>query len=332
VVSIPPDPEELVAARGVTAQLCVLQHGRVVLDRSFGCAPDGLFWTFSASKPFIALLVHLLAERGALRLDDPVARYWPAFGARGKAEVTVRQVLQHRSGLAAARGTVGDALAMPDWDRSIRNLERARLRWPPGSAPAYQMIVYGFILGEIVRRVTGVPPADLLRTAFLEPLGLRDTFLGVPVAGAARSVPVRSPGAGWFLNRPAVRRAVIPSAGVSATARDLARFYQCLLDGGGGVIAERTLLEARRPSTADGEIDRVVGSPIRWAQGFVLGGRSMGQTASADTYGHAGSKCCVAWAEPARGLVFAYLTDRPARAPEAGRHLGEVADAVRAAC
>ena len=163
MVSIPADPAALVAAHGATAQLCVLQHGRVVLDRSFGCAPDALFWTFSASKPFVALLTHLLAERGSVDLDDPVARYWPAFRARGKGEVTIRQVLQHRSGLSAARGMLGDALAMADWDRSVRNLERARLRWPPGSVPAYQMIAYGFILGEIVRRVTGVPRPNCSR-------------------------------------------------------------------------------------------------------------------------------------------------------------------------
>jgi CubicO group peptidase (beta-lactamase class C family) len=154
-------------------------------------APGALFWTFSASKPYIALLTHLFAERGVIGLDDPVARYWPAFGARGKDGVTIRQVLSHRSGLAYARGRVGDALAMGDWARSVRNLERATLRWAPGSAPAYQTIAYGFILGEVLRRATGVPPRDLMSTEVLEPLGMYDAHLGLPDVQLGRGVPVR---------------------------------------------------------------------------------------------------------------------------------------------
>lgn len=99
---------QLAEARGATAQLCVLRDGRVVLDRCFGRTPDALFWTFSAGKPFIAL--------------------------------TIRQVLAHRSGLYSARGMPGDALAMTDWDRSVRRIERAALSFPPGQVPAYQPV------------------------------------------------------------------------------------------------------------------------------------------------------------------------------------------------
>src|SRR5581483_10515332 len=116
---------------GAAAQICVLREGRVVLDRSVGCQPDSLFWIFSASKPFVALLVHQLAERGALRLDDRVAAYWPRFGQRGKDTITIRQVLQHRSGVPVASSLLGDGLAMTPWDRAVRHVERARPRWPP---------------------------------------------------------------------------------------------------------------------------------------------------------------------------------------------------------
>jgi CubicO group peptidase (beta-lactamase class C family) len=320
----------MIAARGAAAQVCVLQHGHVVLDRAFGCEPDALFWAFSASKPFIALLTHLFAERGVLGLDDPVARYWPAFGAGGKAGVTLRQVLSHRSGLAFARGMIGDALAMGDWGRSVRNLERATLRWAPGSTPAYQTIVYGFILGEVLRRATGVAPAHLMTTELLAPLGMRDTHLGLPGAQLSRAVPVRgSRVQGWYVNRPAIRRAVIPSAGLSGTARDMARFYQALLDGGAGVWSEATVLRSRRQSTTAGEIDRTFGSAVRWAQGFQLAGASMGTAPGPETFGHNGSNCCMAWADPARDLVVVYLTDRLAPTPA---HLGAISDAVLAAC
>lgn len=130
------DPEALgrlaglIEDRGAVAQACVIADGEVIFDRSFGCRPDPLFLLFSAGKPFTAVLVHLLAERGRLRLDDPVARYWPEFSRHGKGAITVRQVLQHRSGLPVARGLWRDALAAASWTRSVRALENARPRSP----------------------------------------------------------------------------------------------------------------------------------------------------------------------------------------------------------
>ncbi|MFD7666080.1 serine hydrolase domain-containing protein [Streptomyces sp. NPDC059788] len=339
---------ELVASRATAAQVCVLRHGRVVLDRAYGCDPDALFWTFSAGKPFTALLVHLLAQRGELSLDDPVARYWPRFGDRGKGAVTVRQVLQHRSGMATGGSLLTDALAMTDWDRSVRVIERARLRWPPGQVPAYQAIIYGFILGELVRRVTGLALPDVLRGEFLDPLGLRDVHMGLPDGMWHRRVPVSSPGAVGLvtrgaLNRRATRRAVIPSGGVSATAADLARFYQALLREGEldgvRILDAATVREARRVSSDD-EIDRAVKLPIRWAQGFQLGGtgthpdrkRPMGQLSDRETFGHNGSNCCLAWADPSRDVVFVYLTNRLTGGHEGARHQSAVSDALLAAC
>jgi CubicO group peptidase (beta-lactamase class C family) len=336
---------ELVRQRRAVAQLCVVRDGRVVVDEAFGCDPRALFWIFSASKPFVALLVHLLGERGRLALDDRVAAYWPGFGRGGKEAVTIRQVLQHRSGLAG--GMLGDALAMTDWDRSVRNLERARLRWPPGAVPAYQPIAYGFILGELVRRVTGTGVRDLLREEFLGPLGLADTHLGLPAELWPRHVPIsgRRPAGRLsqaFLNLPRTRAAVIPAAGVSTTARDLARFYLTLLRGGEldgvRVLAPATIEEARRPSS-DGETDRFVRLPIRWAQAFQLGGpghdatasRPMGRLGSPETFGHNGSNACLAWTDPARRLVVAYLTDRLTPGNEGARHLQAVSDAITAA-
>jgi CubicO group peptidase (beta-lactamase class C family) len=320
----------MIAARGAAAQLCVMQHGEVILDESFGCDRDALFWAFSAGKPFIAVLTHEMAARGVLRPDDPVATYWPEFGAQGKDQVTVRQVLQHRSGLAFARGLIGDALAMGDWSRAVRNLEKARLRWAPGAVPAYQTIVYGFILGEVLRRATGVAPAALMQAELLRPLGLSDVHLGLPGAQAHRGVPVRGHRVmSWYVNRPAIRRAVIPSAGVSTTARAMAGFYQALLREGCGVLSPAAIAAARTPSTSDGELDRTFGSPIRWAQGFQLAGASMGAPAGSPTFGHNGSNCCVGWADPEHDLVVAYLTDRLVPTPD---HLRAVSEAVRAAC
>src|SRR6185437_4599628 len=228
---------DLIQARGAAAQLCVIRDGKVVLDRSFGCRTDSLFWTFSASKPHVALLIHLLAERKQVSLDDPVATYWPQFGRHGKDRVTLRHVLQHRTGLFCARVSLGDVIVMTDWGRSIRRIENARPRWTPGELPAYQALSYGFILGEVIRRRTGRAVEEVLATELLAPLRAHDTYLGLPDDQGQRRVPVVARGlAGYLLqavvNRSATRRAVIPSAGISTTARDLATFYWMLLKGG----------------------------------------------------------------------------------------------------
>ncbi|MFC1418920.1 serine hydrolase domain-containing protein [Streptacidiphilus cavernicola] len=351
------DPDRLAQAwalareRGTAGQLCVLRGGRVVLDRAYGCAPDALFLTFSAGKPLTALLVHKLAERGALALDERVAAYWPEFGANGKDAVTVRQVLQHRSGLPVARSLLRDAWAITDWERSVRAVEQAAPAYPPGEVAAYHIISYGYILGELLRRVSGVPVRELLRSEFLEPLGLRDTHLGLSRELARRSVPlISTPGAAdrlrrMYFNRRAVRRAVVPASGLSTTARDLARFYAMLLRGGEldgvRVLAPASVEEARRPSTAaEGDLDRFLRMRVRWSHGFQLGppgpdpqaGRPMGQLGSPHAFGHNGSGTCLGWADPTRDLVFVHFTNLVAPQREGSRYESRISDAVIAAC
>ncbi len=340
----------------VGAQLVALRRGRVVLDRCFGLAnratrapvtPASLFLIYSASKPYTAMLTHLLAERGVVALDAPVATYWPAFGANGKGDVTLRHVLQHRSGLPVA--ALAELRALPDWERSVARIARAHLRTPPGSVVAYQPFAQGFILGEVVRRVTSLPVARFLTETFLDPLGLHDTFLGLPDEAWERRVTVYPAGGvaervnALVFNRRRYRHAVVPSATISATARDVARFYEMLRRGGEldgvRVLAPATVAEARRLS-ADNELDRTIGWRVRWAQGFHLGGnvgpqemgRIMGTHSSPEAFGHNGNVCCSAWADPTRELVFVYLTNHLLPlAAGVGAH-GELSDLAIAAC
>jgi CubicO group peptidase (beta-lactamase class C family) len=341
---------ELARARGTAGQLCVLRRGQVVLDRWYGHEADALFLTFSAGKPLTALLVHKLAESGALALDEPVAAYWPEFGRNGKETVTVRHVLQHRAGLPVARSLLRDAWAMTDWERSVRAVEQAAPAYPPGEVAAYHIISFGFILGELLRRVSGVPVRELLRAEFLDPLGLRDTHLGLDRELLDRAVPLVSQERAdrlrqVFFNRRAVRGAVVPASGLSSTARDLARFYAMLLRGGEldgvRVLEASSVEEARRPSTAaEGDLDHFLYKKVRWAHGFQLGGpgpdpragRPMGQLGSPLAFGHNGSSTCLAWADPTRDLVFVHLTNQLAPQGDGARYESRISDAVIGAC
>jgi CubicO group peptidase (beta-lactamase class C family) len=327
-------------------QLRIERGGRLALDLTFGCTPDSLFWLFSASKPFIAVLVHRYVEHGLLELDAPIAAYWPEFGDNGKQHITVRQVLQHRTGMPTAGSTLGDALAMSNWRRSVERIERSAPKLDPMRGPAYQYLVYGFLLGELLQRVTGERVEELLRREILEPLGLHDTFIGLPDAAWPRHVPVHVDGPGGgvaqsVLNRRVTRAAVIPAAGVSTTAADLAAFYRALLDDlagrGPGLLRPETLRAALEPSS-DRQPDLFARAPIRWSLGFQLGGvrlgsrtGPMGRASSRQAFGHNGSNCCFGWADPQRDLVVSYLTDRVPRAPNGIRHLAQLSDAIIAA-
>jgi CubicO group peptidase (beta-lactamase class C family) len=316
----------MVAERGALAQLCVLRDGEVVLDEAYGVEHDTPFLLFSAGKPLLSMLVHRLAEQGAFALDDPLARFWPEFAAGGKDGITLRHVLQHRSGLPYVSSVPRDVLRATDWNRSVRALARARPHTLPGSVPAYHVVSHGFLLGEVVRRVTGQPLPEVLRSEVLEPAGMCRTGLGAPssrvmLRGGYRPAQV-------VFNRRLVRDAIIPAATVSGTARDLARFYQSMLDGD-------RWRQVTTP-TSEGERDGLSGMPIRWSEGFQLGGlpcepgraRSMGRRSDPLAFGHNGSNACVGWADPRRRLVFAYVTNRMAGAPGNSPHQCAVSDAV----
>ncbi len=327
------DLTTLITERGGAAQLRVYARGRVVLDESYRCQPESLFFLFSAGKPLVALGVHLLAERGQLGLDDPVETYWPEFGQRGKHGITIRHVLQHRGGLPVARGMPLEALLMTNWAASVRAIEQATPAYPPGEIPAYHI--------QVTRRSV----RDFLRDELLEPLGLDgDMSLGLPPDWWDRHVPAHGRGPAELLtqlviNKRTTRQAVIPAASVSATAAGLAGLYQALLDGGRGVLRPETIAAATRPSS-DGTVDRYLKLPIRWSEGFQLGGERpggarvgggyapMGSLASRQAFGHNGSYVCLGWADPERQIAMAYLTSQLVSRAAGARHMSAVSDAV----
>jgi CubicO group peptidase (beta-lactamase class C family) len=337
------------ARHGAAGQLVVLRRGRVVLDRAFGTDPTDLLLTFSVSKPYLALLVHRLAERGLLSLDEPVAARWPAFGRHGKEVITPRMVLTHRAGVPDDRPVAALAGAA-SWAEAVRRMERLVPPYPPGEVTAYHALTFGWILGELVRRATGRPVERALRDELLEPLGLRDTFLGLPDEQRRRAVPLVAAGrrnevaTAVVFNRRRSRRAVAPAATVSATARDVARFFEMARRGGEldgvRVLGRGAVAEALRASTPGPVLDRRVGVPVRTAHGLYLGGvttptdlaRRFGTLSAREAFGHTGASSCTAWADPVRELVLVYLTGLLLPSPAAGRHQSLVSDCVIRAC
>ncbi|WP_102142389.1 serine hydrolase domain-containing protein [Mycobacterium hubeiense] len=138
---------------------------------------DTLASIFSGSKGLTSTCVHLLADRGELDLDAPIAAYWPEFAQAGKQDITLAMVMGHRSGVIGPRHRLHWADAA-DWDGVCRHIAAAEPWWEPGTAQGYHMVTFGFILGEVVRRVTGRTLGQYLRTEIAEPLGI-DVHIGL---------------------------------------------------------------------------------------------------------------------------------------------------------
>jgi CubicO group peptidase (beta-lactamase class C family) len=329
--------------QGRVSSLLIRRGDTTLVEQRHGCGPQDLFFTFSTTKPITALAVHLLVERGQLDLDRPIAAHWPAYAAHGKGHITPRHVLTHRAGVPFSTGTpIGDVLALTNWDHSVRLAARARPRWPVDQVQAYHYVSFGFILGELVRRVDGRSLDQFVAEEFFAPLGLTDSYLALPPELFERAVPLTGSLVDWptcvFLNRRAARQALIPAASLHTTARDLARFYRLLLDGGrtpdGTVILSPDTI-ASALQAAPGEYDQVLHFRARFAVGFQMGlpgGISgLGSHASDRTFGHNGSNVCTAWADPTRDLIFVYLTNIAGPLWARRKYMSEMCNAALAA-
>ncbi|MCA9532985.1 MAG: beta-lactamase family protein [Myxococcales bacterium] len=181
--------------------LAVYQDGVKVLDVWGGLRdPSGAPWlertpslSFSTTKGVASVALHMCADRGLIDYDVPVARYWPEFEQAGKGAITVRHVLCHEAGLYDVRGLLSDAHDLLDWDRVVTALAAASPAHPAGRHNAYHALTYGYLVGELVRRVSGAHLRDFVRTELAEPLGLDHLHIGAPpeaIAEAARYFPL----------------------------------------------------------------------------------------------------------------------------------------------
>ncbi|MDR1808620.1 MAG: beta-lactamase family protein [Propionibacteriaceae bacterium] len=317
----------LAGERGGAWSLVVDHAGETVFDERHGVGEHSLFYTFSVTKPVTALAVHLLAERGQLDLDQPIAAVWPGYARHGKAAITPRHVLTHSAGVPySSRWPAVDAAALLSWRWSVWLAAHARPRSAPGAELQYHVLSFGFILGELVRRVDGRRIEDFAADEFFRPLGLVDSYLSLPRGRAADAVPLVNHSADpWLvrgLNYRIGRRACSPASSLQCTARDLAGFYRVLLNG--GVAADgRAVIPAGVIAAARA---RYKPEFLRYGTGFQLGG--MGGRSNPDTFGHNGSNVCAVWADPERDLVCAYLSDYYDPSEASFLHLGLLSDAV----
>ncbi|GGZ37537.1 serine hydrolase domain-containing protein [Streptomyces poonensis] len=201
------DRDELGAAVAVTLD------GTTVVDLWGGWADpartrpwerDTLVNVWSTSKGPTALCAHILADQGLLDLDAPVAAYWPEFAAAGKEGVLVRHLLSHRAGLAGLREP-HSLEQLCDWELTVRRLAAQEPWWEPGTRSGYHALTFGFLVGEVVRRITGMLPGAFLEREVTRPLGI-DFTIGLPEKEWGRAAELVAP--------PAVRRD--PQAAVSA--------------------------------------------------------------------------------------------------------------------
>ncbi|MDR0959688.1 MAG: beta-lactamase family protein [Propionibacteriaceae bacterium] len=318
--------------------LLVLHGDERVLEIRRGCAPEAVFYTFSVTKPITALAVHLLAARGRLDLDAPIAEVWPAYACHGKEAITPRHVLTHQAGVPLSTGHLtADMAAMPFNRLSTQLAERARPVSPPGAVTDYHVLSFGFILGEIVRRVDGRTIDQFVVEEFFAPLGLSNTALSLTPLLETGSHPVRLTApdpsqrrVALTLNQIPTRRAVVPAASLQTTARDLATFYRMLLRSGvdlsGRQIVPVEAIAAARTPAPRAALDTTIGERPRFATGFQLGGH--GGLSHATTFGHNGSNVCTVWADPELDLTFVYLSPLYAPDEQSWLFLNDLSDEV----
>jgi CubicO group peptidase (beta-lactamase class C family) len=347
-------------------QLCLRRHGEVVLDRAIGHArgngpddrtdvervlvtPDTPFCVFSASKAVTAMVIHKLHERGVLDIGDRVAEHIPEYGVHGKESTTIAHVLAHRAGVPTLPRNALDIEHVSDREYVIKAIAESKPLVKPGTLLAYHAVSGGFILGEIVWRVTGRSIRDVLASEFLEPLGFRWMNYGVAqsdvglvglnyVTGPPLLPPLSNlvsrvlgnpiDAVVELSNDPRFLTAVVPAANVVTNANELSRFFEILRAGGsldGVRVMEPETIARALTEQSRLEIDLSLGFPTRFGLGLMLGAKvlSLFGRDTDKAFGHLGLINIMGWADPERGLSAALITSgKPMLYPELPRFFG----------
>lgn len=324
-------------------QVAAYVDGELLVDTWGGVADEGtgrlvdgdtLFTAWSTTKGFVATCLHILADRGRVDYDAPIASYWPEFGAHGKATITVRDALTHRAGVPQMPEGVTPEM-MTDWDAMCAAIASLAPLWAPGTTVCYHAWTFGWIIGALVRRIDGRPIAQFAQEEICQPLGIADFYLGLPDAAEGRvaalteapsepetnalQLRVMPPQltSAAVVNRPDFRRASIPGGGGIMSARAIARHYAMLAQA--GVLDGVRILSAKRceiiRALQTDAPDARSGLRRRRALGYTLGGDpeqggdiAMGRGGS--EFGHAGNGGSLGFADPVRKLSFGLTKNR----------------------
>ena len=329
------------------AGVAVMHRGELVVDLMGGhrdkngdvpYGPETLQVVFSTTKGITALAVAMCVERGLIDYDEKVAAYWPEFAAHGKQDITVAQLLSHRGGLYTVDGpiTLPEAL---DWDTVTSRLADTKPLFEPDSTHGYHALTYGWLGGELVRRVTGRSIGDFVQENIVGPLGV-ELWIGLPAEHEPRvahlmahPLPEFPPEIAKFMmehsgpgslgekalslngafgpgafNKPEVHAAQIPGANAITNARSLATIYAATFGEVNGVrlLGEETRRRATTSETPDGEVDAILGHPTVFAKGYMLNS-TRNNYGGPDGYGHDGAGGSVACAVPSKGLAISYV-------------------------
>ena len=321
-------------------QAAVYRRGELIVDAVAGLASAGrpvssdtLFYAASAVKGVTSTVVHVLVEQGVLSYDTLVASVWPEFGAHGKEGTTVRHVLTHSAGVPG----VPTDLTLErfcDWDSMCSVIASLEPWWVPGSRVGYHAVTFGFILGEVVRRVCGAPISAVLAAGVGERLGIAgELYFGVPASELGRVAHFEDDpaGAAMFASLPpdfplfkSGPRSLFPNAALAnnvdvtmadipawgtVSARALARMYAALMDEVDGVrlVSPARLRELSSSSTTGN--DEMTGGPAQYGLGYTVGQVGMRPVAPT-VFGMVGIGGSAAYADTATGISVAVTKNR----------------------
>lgn len=347
------------------AQLAVYVDGELVVEFAGGTTgPNGGETTsetrhliFSCTKPYAGVGLHQLIENGKADYDDRVVNHWPEFAdaSTQKSNITIRHVLSHTAGIPYGEFDE-KAEKWGDWDAVVEAMEEIDPVFKPGEQPAYHTFNYGWIVGELIHRISGQHVDEYVAENVFDPLNMEQSAIGLDedeeddvatLSGFEIFDRCRDPGEGLGIpasesaetfNDETVRRAVIPAANGIGTARDMARFYACIANGGElngtRLLNEETVAEATQIH-AETESDGTLSRPARYALGFWTGGLAndmFGSFSRERMFGHAGLGSVFGWGDPELNVGFAYVTNgiREESWEHAAR-VSEISDAVRLA-
>ena len=338
----------------IGSSLCVIVDGQIVVDiweghknkdRTEDWSEDTLSVAFSSTKAALALCAHILIERGKLDLKEKVTKYWPEYGKNGKEETTVEMILNHSAGLPALRTKVKDG-GFLDWDYMVRLIENEKPFWNPGEETGYHMMTTGWLIGELIRRVSGKSLGEFFNNELVQPYGLK-YWIGLPETEDERVAEITpfipSPDdkpsdfattfrndpssmqrlsltntGGYDYNAKETYRAELGAIGGIADARSLAKLLMPLAKNNEEILSKDSVKKLSK-SNVKTHTDKMLLFPTNFSNGFMLHmdnqntfeGEGGSFLIGPNAFGHVGyGGSSATFADPDLKISFGYLTNK----------------------